>query len=342
MLVLILLRLIAFVVLVGAIALIGQNLYAKSSGNKTTPIMKLRWASLIALGSFIGLGVLMSAVYIPATSKAVVENTVTGNFKVIGSGIHIWPLQPDLIPFASKTTKYSMRQQRIEIGTDEAESGQVQGISAGSDSPGNPAVYIQARGWATPNTDFLIELHRRYGSDYADTWVERNWVTAVKTVQGKYPYDYLINNRQAFADEVEKVLQEQLFDNLNQPLVEVSQLAVTNFDFSANIQSQLDSTAQKQFETQRAKEQVEIARQEQEKVKVDAESRLLAAKKDAETQVTKAQAEAQAIRLVNEAIQAQGAAYLQYQWIQKWSGNLPQFQAGESSNTLFQVPLPQG
>lgn len=289
------------------------------------------------LFSLLGLGVWGSAKYIPATSVGVVENTTTGSFSTIGPGIHVWPLQSNLVPFASKVTEYSLKRQRIEIGIDPETENAPVGIAAGSNSPGNPAVYIQARGWATPNQDNVIILHRRYGGDYQNVWVERNWVTAVKSVQGQYPYDYLIKSRQKFADEVEQTLQAQMYEG-DEQLVEVSQLAVTNFEFDGRIQEQLQQTAQKQFETQRAREEVEIAKQQQEKAKVEAETRLQVAEKDAESKVAAARGEAEAVRLVNEAIAQQGTAYLTLKWIERWDGILPKIQTGEGTGTLLQLP----
>ena len=274
--------------------------------------------------TFAGLGVaslfaffwMLSAVYVPATSAAVVENTATGSFKQLGPGLHIWPIQPNLVPLMSKTTVYNMRRQKIEIG----EEGQ--GIAAGSSSPGNPTVFIKARGWASPNPEKLIELHRKYGSDFADNWVEQNWITSAKTVQGNHPYDFLVNSREAMSNEIEENLQKQLLDDDEKPLVLVSQLAITNFDFEAQIQALLKEVAQKEFERQKAIEDKEIALQQQQAEQVKAETRYNVAVKDGETTKAVAAAEAEAIR-AKYSNQEMSDAYLRKIWIEKWDGKLP-------------------
>lgn len=352
-----LLRLIALAAMFTGIGLlvnnIGRRVYERRPNPYTTraastapepyqPRFSNLFAAILAAVGFVFTGLFFSAVYVPATSIAVVENTTTGHFSVISSGIHVWPLQSDLVPFASKTTTYSLRQQRIEIGTqnDDENDNVATGVASGSNSPGNPVVYIQARGWAIPNKDRLITLHRRYGHDYLDTWVERNWVTAVKTVQGQEPYDYLIKSRQAFADAVETTLQSQLLDSDNTPLVEVSQLAVTNFDFDKQTNQQLHETAKKQFEQQRAREDVAIATQNQAKQKVQAQTKVIEAQKAADARRIQAGAEADAVRAINDAIREQGESYLQLQWIEKWNGTLPQVQTGSGNGTLLQLPMP--
>lgn len=298
-----------------------------------------RLAKLAAVGAvigFFGFFWMMSATYVPGTQKAVVENTASGSFEVIGPGVHVWPLQPDLVPFMSKVTKYSLKQQQIEIGTEKDSKG----VSAGSGSAGNPTVYIQARGWVTPNpTDSqLITLHKLYGTDYANGWVERNWVTAVKAVQGAHPYDYLIGNRDDMATEVEEALQDQLLDSDGVPIVTVSQLAITNFDFDASINTQLDEVAKKEFERQKALADIEIARQQQAAQQVQAETRLAVAQKDAESAIAKARGEAEAVRLVNEAITQQGEGYVDLKAVEKWNGELPTYMLGNGALPFLTIP----
>lgn len=283
----------------------------------------------LCVGSIFGFFWMLSAVYVPATSAAVVENTATGNFKQIGPGLHIWPLQPNLTPFMSKTTVYNMRREKIEIGEEGA------GIPSGSASAGNPTVFIKARGWASPNPDKLIELHKKYGADYANNWVEQNWITAAKTVQGQHPYDYLVNNREGMANEIEVALQKQLVDDDEKPLVLVSQLAITNFDFEAQIQQLLKDVAAKEFERQKAIEDKEIALQQQAAEQVKADTRYNVAVKDGETTKAVAAAEAEAIRL-KYSNQEMSDAYLRKIWIEKWDGKLPVLSGG--SGQILNMP----
>lgn len=292
---------------------VGSVLSIVRTGRATKLTAKLAGGAVASLFAFFWM---LSAVYVPATSAGVVENTSTGSIKVIGSGVHIFPMQPNLVPLMSKTTVYNMRRQKIEIGEEGA------GIPSGSGSPGNPTVFIKARGWASPNPEKLAELHRQYGSDYANNWVEQNWITAAKTIQGKYPYDHLINNRENMANEIEAQLQAQLIDDDEKPFVIVSQLAITNFDFEDRIKTLLAEVAQKEFDRQKAVEDKEIALMQAEAEQVKAETRLAVALKDGETTKAQAAAEAEAIRLKYSS-QEMSDAYLRKIWIEKWDGKLP-------------------
>lgn len=332
------LRLLAFLVMAGGAGLLIYGLQQRYRSYNPIPDAKLRLPMCIALiiSGFFALAVLSAATYVPATNVAVVENTTTGNFKVIGPGIHIWPLQPDLVPLTSKVTQYNMRRQRIEIGTEKESNG----IASGSASPGQPVVYIQARGWVTPNRTQLIELHRRFGPTYADNWVERNWVTSVKAVQGVHPYDYLAGNRDRFSTEVEDALQKELYDGEENPLVVVTELAVTNFEYDKKTNDNLQAIADRANRQREATEEIEIAKREQEKQGVEAETRRQVAVKDGQALVATANAEAEAIRIKYENEQ-RAQAYLQKLWIDKWNGQLPIYQMGNST-PLVQIPGPAG
>lgn len=334
MLIIWVLRIVALAFIVGPIVYGFRVALAAEDAGEALPKKKIVRAGVLSLLGLVFLFWSAAATYVPATQRAVVENTTTGNFKVIGPGIHVFPFQPNLVPMASKVTKYSLRAQRIEIGTEK----DTPGVAAGSSSPGNPVVYIKARGWAQPvSTDAeLIELHRTYGPGYIDDWVEANLVEAVKAVQGNHPYDYLVNNRNKMAAEIEEAVQQSLVSD-ERRLARVSQLAIANFDFEPRINELLKEVAQKEFERQKAARDVEIAKQTQEAENVKADTRIQIAKKDGEATVAAAQAEAEAIR-VKYSNEAMSQAYLAKQWIEKWNGTLPTVSAGGDSLPIINIP----
>lgn len=328
------LRILSLVALLGGLGLLGSLLYAKF--NSYEPREVKRGAFLLPVVLFLG-GLLflfwtMAATYVPATHMAVVENTATGSIKVIGPGIHIWPFQANLVPLTSKVTQYNMRNQQIEIGTEKDSPG----IAAGSNSPGNPVVYIKARAWAAPDPKNLATLHRLYGPGYLDNWVERNLVETSKSVQGQHPYDFLIANRDKMATEVETNVQGSLTSG-EKRLAVVTQLAITDFDFTAQINKQLDEVAQKEFDRQKAEKDALIATQQQAAENIKAETRLQVARKDGETTIAAATAEAEAIRLKYG---GDPNAYIQRQWVEKWNGQLPTVSSGDGGGIILQMPAP--
>jgi regulator of protease activity HflC (stomatin/prohibitin superfamily) len=327
-------------------------LQRRDRGAEPTASGNLGVAVAILVGGLLVFFALTGATQVPATHVAVVENTFTGQFFSLGPGTHIFPFEPRLWPLTTVVTKYDLRRQIIEIGAppagsgagDEMEAVMRWGVEADSNSPGRPIVRYHARGWAYPNQDEVIELHRRYGLGYADRWVERVWISALKAVQGRNPYDYVGNNRIQMQDEIEQALQEQLLAEDGEPIVIVSQLAVVNFGYDPNMESYLDSVAQKEFERQQAEQQILINEKQQNAAKIEADTnyivtvrraeaeraqRIAQAEGQAQAQKTladaeaysiraKYEAEAEGIKLVQEAI-ARSPEYLTYQQQEAWA-----------------------
>jgi len=303
-----------------------------------TKIMAV-YAVMIIVGGLM-LVALSGATQVPATHVAVVENTWTGQFFELGPGTHIFPFEPRLWPLVTSVTKYDLRRQIIEIGGQPVRE---VGVQADSNSPGRPVVYFYGRGWGYPNKAKIIELHRRYGPRYLDDWVERVWVSSLKAIQGERPYDFVGNYRVQFQNLVEEALQQELLAEDGEPIVFVSQLAIVDFDFSPEVNAFLDQVAQKQFEKQQAEQEVRIAEQQQKATLIRAqttysetvrlaeaekEKRIREAEGQAEAQKTladarayeikaKYQAEADGIRLVQEAV-SQAPDYLTYQKQRVW------------------------
>lgn len=300
---------------------------------------KLRKVSIaIATVLFIfGIALVTGTAIIPPTSAAVVENTWTGEFFILRGGTHIFLFNENrLIPLVTRVTKYDLRQQMIQVGQEPAAAG---GVPADSSSPGRPVVFFVGRGWAAPNLDLLIDLHRQRGPDYLDDWVEEIWPTVLKRIQGDKPYDFVGNNRLEFQNIVEEALQRELVDVLTgEPLVVVSQIAVKDFDWTEEINNFQDEVAQKQFEEQRMAQQVRIARQAQQETIIKAQTSYSETVRLAEADRKKVELEADAraysimaerqatadgIQLVQSAL-AQAPEYLVYQKQQIWQGEVPQ------------------
>lgn len=315
------------------------------------PKPHVKSALTLAIAGIVVLIILSGATQVPATHIAVVENSWTGQFFSLGPGTHIFPFEPRLWPIVTSVEKYDLRRQIIEIGGQPVRE---VGVQADSNSPGRPVVYFFGRGWAYPNKAKIIELHRRYGKNYQDDWVERVWVSSLKAIQGERPYDFVGNYRVQFQDLVEQELQKQLLDVDEEPIVFVSQLAIVDFDFSAEVNAFLDQVAEKEFKQQQAQQDVRIAEQEQKAATIRAETLFIQKKRGAEaTQAetvalakgeaeatktkaageadarklladadayaihTKYQAEANGITMVQEAV-SQAPDYLTYQKQRVW------------------------
>ena len=70
----------------------------------------------MGLVCILALVTLSGAVYMPATSAAVIENTFRGSLFVLDPGTWVWPFEPRLMPMVTRVTIYDLRDQVIEIG----------------------------------------------------------------------------------------------------------------------------------------------------------------------------------------------------------------------------------
>lgn len=348
MLILWLLRLAAFLALVGGLAYAGFSVYKRyptnSSGYrdtdaepKRTLISSVVPGLVVAAVAFLFFGLFISAKYVPGNHVAVVENTTNGSYSTIGPGIHFWPVEGDLVPFASKVTTYNLKQTRIEIGKPNEENGRPT-VAAASGSPGEPPVYFWLVGWAQPSSDpdAIVELHRRYGPDWADSWVEANWQETTKAIQGQHELTYVGGNRDQFSIEVQEALQPQLTVN-DEVLVRVDQIAVRDYDYNDATNARLERLADSENERVLATQAQEIAAANAEREAIEAETRLTVATKDAETEIARARGEAEAIRITNEAIAQQGSGYLLLKWIEKWDGKLPITSLGDANDFMLNL-----
>ena len=316
----------------------------------------------LALTCVVLLVALSGAVYVPATSNAVIENTLTGDLFVLGPGTRVWPLEPRLTPLVTKVTLYDLRDQVIEIGGQPVKQA---GVEASSSSPGRPIVYFYARGWAKANPDKLIELHRRRGTDWADAWVEKVWVTALKNVQRVTAYDYVGTDPLEFTRLVESGLQAELVDVDGEPIIFVSQLAIADYDYADEVNSYLDKVAQLEFSRQEEvnRERVVLQQQKNKQIEADtdfnvkkraaeayrieietraegdATAQKLAADAEAYEIERKYTAEAEGVTKLQLALAASPEAYLDYLRATQWDGQLPTWWMPGNGETPLPVPF---
>lgn len=358
----------------GVIKLIGyvwaqdKNKHSRSGATDATPP---KFPNLISpvivflFGLLWMLGVSTGSTHVDGTDVAVVENTITGQFSTIGPGTHIFPAQAKLIPFVTRVTKYTLRRQIVEVGkqVDGAEFDKNKAVAADSNSPGRPAVYFWTRVWAYPNPDMIVELHKRYGPDYLHNWIERVYIAALKSVQGKSEYYYVGQDRVGFQHAVEEVLQSQLLNGDGESIVYVQQLAVVNFEFSPETNAFLQSVQKVEFDRQQAEQQIQVNKKKQEGDKIAADTSYIVetrnAERDRDAQVARATGGAQAVKIAADAeayrisqtytAEAEGIkkvqtvladapeGYLEYQKTKQWDGKLPKYILGDGAVPFFDL-----
>ncbi len=158
--------------------------------------------------------------------------------------------------------------------------------------------------------DKVIDVYRAYRKDYVTIKIQPAIQEAVKAATAKYTAEELITKR----EEVKGVMFDDLRNRLASDSIIVTELMITNFDFSAQFNAAIEAKVTAEQEAQKAKN--DLARVEFE----------------AQQQIERAKAEAEAIRIQAEAVTSQGGKdYVQLKAIEKWNGQLPnQFVPGSA------------
>lgn len=162
----------------------------------------------------------------------------------------------------------------------------------------------------------LPHIYKEFGLDIASKILGPAINDAFKAVTGRFTSEELITKRDIVSQEILAHLREKVapFD------IEVSNVSLVNFGFSAAYQAAIE---QKVIATQ----QTAKAQQDLERIKIEAASR-----------IAQADGEAKAIAIQAAAIQSNGGQnYVALQWIEKWDGKLPSTMLGGDNKTLMQI-----
>lgn len=157
------------------------------------------------------------------------------------------------------------------------------------------------------------EVYESVGADYANIIVAPAIQNTFKAVTAQFTAEELITKR----DEVRMKAEEELTKQLEPYYIVVENFNIVNFDFSVEYQQAIESK-------QVAQQQVETSKQ-----------KLAQAEIDAQTVIAQAKGQADAQKALNQT-GALTTEYLQYLFLTKWNGVLPQVMSSDS-NTMIDV-----
>ncbi|MCQ2410164.1 MAG: prohibitin family protein [Elusimicrobiaceae bacterium] len=208
-----------------------------------------------------------------------------------GEGIHY------KMPFVDSVEKFSVRIKKDSFET-EAFSKDLQTVG----------LTLAVNHRILPNT--VESIYRNLGPEYTNTILKPMVEEWTKAVIAKYSADSLISNRVEVARELNEILKAKMAEKE----VIVSDIAITNFEFSKQF---LKAVEEKQIAEQEAKRATNLV----EKVKKEAEQKIL-----------QAEAEAKSLRLQREVVSDNliklRQVEAQLRAIEKWDGRMPQYMAG--------------
>lgn len=148
-------------------------------------------------------------------------------------------------------------------------------------------------------------LYQEVGKDFEDIIIKPSILESVKSVVAQYNAEELITKRGQVSNEI----QEKLTEKIEARGFDVTEFNTTNIDFSEEYDRAIETKAVKQQE-------VETAKAELEKQKIQNEKEISQAEKDAKVM------ELQNERITENTLRLKQLE-IQQKMIEKWSGNLP-------------------
>jgi len=209
---------------------------------------------LIAFGVFILFNWLNPIFVVSPGNRAIIFNSIAGlRNESYGEGLHLKQ------PFLDSVITYSLRQQAFDVET-----------TAASKDLQN--VHVKLRFLYSPKGDKLVAIHKLLGPDYANTVFPSISREVLKAVIATKTAEEIITQR----EEVSRHIRESITERAKEFNLEIFDVALAEVDFSQTFTEAI--------------ERKQVAHQE-----------LEASRKQAEAAIVKAKGEAEAARTINEA-----------------------------------------
>lgn len=162
----------------------------------------------------------------------------------------------------------------------------------------------------------LKEIYTNTGLGVEEVLIDPRIQEVVKAVVAKYQADKLLSQRESVKGEIESLLKS----SLSPYHIIVEGVQITDFKFSEQYDAAIEAK-------QTAEQQAQKAKNDLDRIKVEAEQK-----------ITLATAEAQTIKIQAEAVRAQGGKeYVQLKAIEKWDGKLPTYHGGNGPMPIISV-----
>jgi len=269
-------------------------------------------AKLLILG-------IIALIIIAAISAASVQIVESGNRGVLlhwsAVDTSVPPLQEGLhfvIPFQDKVVNMEVRTLKFVKATSGA-SRDLQTVST--------EVTVNYR--ASPNS--VNVLYKEVGLDYEGRIIQPAVEEVVKQITAKYNAEELITKRPLVKADIET----EITARLTPYNIMTDAISITDFQFSPLFSQAIESKVEAEQKALKAENDLR-------RIEVEARQQEQQAKGIAAANVAEAQGEAEAIRIINEAL-AQNPNYLEWLKVQAWDGKLP-LVVGEGGTPFIQIP----
>lgn len=262
---------------------------------------------------------IIALVIIAAISAASVQIVESGNRGVLlhwsAVDTSVPPLQEGLhfvVPFQDKVVNMEVRTLKFVKATSGA-SRDLQTVST--------EVTVNYR--AAPNS--VNVLYQEVGLDYEGRIIQPAVEEVVKQITAKYNAEELITKRPLVKSDIET----EITDRLTPYNILTDAISITDFQFSPLFSQAIESKVEAEQKALKAENDLR-------RIEVEARQQEQQAKGIAAANVAEAAGEAEAIKIINEAL-AQNPNYLEWLKVQAWDGKLP-LVVGEGGTPFIQVP----
>ena len=176
-----------------------------------------------------------------------------------------------------------------------------------------------------PSPNSVNTLYKEVGLEYESRIIQPAVEEVVKQVTARYNAEELITKR----PQVKSDIEQEITTRLNVYNVNTDVISITDFQFSPLFAQAIESKVEAEQKAQKAEN--DLIRIEVEARQLEAQAQGLAA-----ANIAEASGEAEAIRIINEAL-AQNPFYLEWLKTQAWDGKLP-LVVGEGGTPFIQIP----
>lgn len=203
-----------------------------------------------------------------------------------------------IFPLTTEVIRYSTRVLLTDVQ-----------IAAGSKDLQSVGVSVRVNHHIDP--DKVIDIYRKYGESYADSFLVPRIIETITGITPQYNAEEMLQKREEIRERMRQTLIEKV-DSAKAPFF-IDGFAIASFDFSREFMASVEA---KQVQAQKAEMEKHITTQLEEK----------------NTQkINEAKADSQAIGIRMKALTLNGSdAYLRLQFLEKWNGELPSVMSGDN------------
>jgi len=292
---------VAVLLWLGLLAYIGYVVVQRSQGQRSRVSVPVALLILIAAGVVSTLST--SVVIIDAGEAGVVFNVFTGTQPgSLGPGMHL------VAPYINQVFRYNVREQVYTMAKnpDEGESDTlwaptIEGLQVGIDSTTRYRI----------DPDRADYVHNKFRGDYVKVIIRPSIRSIVRHYVSQNDMTDIYGPKRA---QIQQQISEALWERFDESGVQLLAFDIRNVNFTEDYTRAIE---QKQIAQQEA-EQMEYVKQREER---EAERKIIEAGGMKQATITKAEGEAEALRLVSEQI-ALNPNLLSYRYIEKLSPNI--------------------